>query len=66
MACICGVVELVDVAADDVVSSTAALTTLTLYFALFTGCEMGSIDDCGSIRFGGGRHVGKKLQLEKS
>jgi hypothetical protein len=37
--------------------------TQTLYLALFTGCEMGSCDACGNIRFGVGRDVGKKLEL---
>ena len=37
--------------------------TQTLYFALFTGCEMGSRDDCGNMRFGVGRDVGKKFEL---
>jgi len=37
--------------------------TQTLYLALLTGCEMGSCDACGNIRFGVGRDVGKKLEL---
>ena len=45
------------VAADDV------RLTHTLYLALLTGCEMGSCDACGNIRFGVGRDVGKKLEL---